>query len=536
VSSFDIECTSKDGSFPQAQRKEDKIIQIGTTTRVYGEKNCFVRHIVTLKECDEIPDLEDEKVIVESVATEKELIRTWAKHIQKIDPDVIIGYNIFGFDWKYVYDRAELIGIPRAISKINRVSEKDCKLKSQRLSSSAMGHNLLHYPLISGRVQIDLLHVVRREHNLTSYKLDNVANHFLGLRKNDLPPHKIFEKYHNGTPEDIKIIAEYCIQDCILVNDLFDKLDIFVNSLGMSNVCLVPISLLFTRGQGIKVFSKIAEKCLGRDTLFPTLVKPDFTKGVGYEGAIVLDPTSGFYEDPIAVLDYGSLYPSSIIEYDISYETLLKNNDEFRDLDYRYNTITFDQLDESKKKIGETTCVYAESSSGKGIVPSLLMDLLSARKAAKKQMKNANDPFKKSVYNGKQLALKITANSVYGYTGAKFSDLRLQNLAASTTAVGRLRIHTAKNLAEEKFPGAKCIYGDSVAPDTPLLLRCEGKIIIERIDKLVKEWNPKIKGKQHAPPFKKFEVWTEKGWTEIKNVMRHEVSKKMYRVLTSNGA
>jgi DNA polymerase delta subunit 1 len=114
ITSYDIECTSCDGSFPQSQRRSDAVIQIGTTTRTFGSKYCQIRHIVCLKECDPIPNItheeeDDELVIVESYPTEKEVLLAWTKHIQKIDPDVIIGYNIFGFDWKYLYDRAEMM-------------------------------------------------------------------------------------------------------------------------------------------------------------------------------------------------------------------------------------------------------------------------------------------------------------------------------------------------------------------------------------------------------------------------------------------
>jgi len=541
VSSYDIECTSKDGSFPQASRIEDKIIQIGTTTRIYGEKHCRIRHIVTLKNSNDIPDVKhkkhpDELVIVECVKTERELLILWAKHICALDPDVMIGYNIFGFDWKYIYDRARKLRCESQVSRLGRLLNKECKLKEQSLSSSAMGHNSLSYPLMNGRVQIDLLPVIRSSHRLSSYKLDNVAKVILGLRKNDLPPDQIFARFKTGSSEDIKVIAEYCIQDCLLVNNLFDKLDIFVNSIGMSNVCLVPISLLFTRGQGIKVYSKITEKCLKRNTAFPTLVKLEHKKDgkkVGYEGAIVLDPIPGFYDDPIAVLDYGSLYPSTIIEHNISYETYLKEPqetvDEKMDGDCRYNPIEFDIYEgekQNKKKVGVKTCVYAEpllekpkdehdkkmmgNLKGKGIVPSLLQDLLSARKAAKKQMAQATDPFKKAVYNGKQLALKVTANSVYGYTGAKFSDLRFMDLAASTTAGGRQKIYTAKSLAQDNYKGAVVIYGDTDSifinlSKCPQLKGLEGKELLAATIKLGEEMADFITSQLRAPQVLEYE-------------------------------
>jgi len=538
VASYDIECTSKDGSFPLASRKEDAVIQIGTTTRIYGQKNCIIQHIITLKDCNNIPDVKHkdgvEFVIVESVKTERELLIRWAKYICSLDPDVMIGYNIFGFDWKYIYDRAKVCHCVKDVSILGRLSKKECKLKSQTLSSSAMGHNSLSYPLMNGRIQIDLLPVIRNGHNLTSYKLDNVAKHFLGLRKNDLPPSQIFSRYKSGKAEDIKVIAEYCLKDCLLVNDLFDKLDIFVNSVGMSNVCLVPISLLFTRGQGIKVFSKIAEQCLKRNTAFPTLVSLDHSnsESVGYEGAIVLDPIPGFYDDPIAVLDYGSLYPSTIIEHNISYETYLSKKDmeNLQEVkNRRYNKIEYDIYSgdgNNKKKVGVKTCIYAEplletpkdeydkkmmpNLKGKGIIPSLLQDLLSARKAAKKQMAKATDPFKKAVYNGKQLALKVTANSVYGYTGAKFSDLRFMDLAASTTAGGRQKIYTARDLAIKAYPGTVVVYGDTDSifvnmSNIAELKGLKGKELLENTIKIGEKMADKITAQLRAPQVLEYE-------------------------------
>ena len=462
VSSFDIECTSQDGSFPIAERKDDKIIQIGTTSRMYGSEKCFIRHIVTLKKCDEIKDIsEDEFVIVESVNTEAQLLRTWTKHIQNIDPDILTGYNIFTFDWKYIYDRAVLLGCVNDVFKLGRFKYNTCKLKKKNLSSSAMGSNELYYPIISGRDQIDLLPVIRNgQDKLSSYKLDSVANYYLKLRKNDLPPSEIFNNYKKGTSDKIKEIAEYCIQDCVLVNNLFDKLCVFINNVGMANVAIVPFGLLFVSGQGIKTFSKIAKECMKQKTAFPTLLSVNVKDDTSYEGAIVLVPNPGIYFNPIAVLDFGSLYPSSIIEYNISYETYLKE-DKRNIEELRYNDISYDISNKEKKVIGEKTCIYAEKEPKKGIIPTLLIDILKARKNTKKLMKNEKDPFKHAVLNGQQLALKITANSVYGYLGAKFSDLRFPDMAASTTAVGRHRIMEAKKYTEDNYIGSKVIYGDT---------------------------------------------------------------------------
>lgn len=466
VSSFDIECSSADGSFPIPNR--DPVIQIGMTTRKYGQKLCLEKYIGCLGLCDPIRSSE-EKVVVESFKTERDLLLGWVLHLQKIDPDVIIGYNIFGFDWKYLFDRATILGILEPFSKLGRVVNQKSKLEKKMLSSSAMGKNAMAYPVISGRVQIDMLKVIQREHSLPSYKLDDVAHHFMGMNKLDLPPDQIFARFKNGTPTDIRTIAEYCIQDCVLVNDIFDKLSILANNIGMANVCSLPMALLFTRGQGIKTFSLLARECRAANHRFPTLCKlpyGDDAKGVGYDGAVVFDPIPGLYFTPVGVLDYNSLYPSSMIEKNVSHETMVTKPEYLNLPGYIYHEVDIDIKNEQKEVVGTRKCIYAEpivpkgEKPKKGILPTLLIKLLAARSATKKKMEEAAGTFMESVYNGLQLAYKITANSVYGYCGAQFSELRWQDLAASTTSIGRSRLYFARDEAE-KFEGVKVVYGDT---------------------------------------------------------------------------
>ena len=474
VSSFDIECTSGDGSFPMAVRPSDKIIQIGMTTRLFGSPKCYERYIGCLKKCSPIENVsENEKIIVESFATERDLLIGWARYVQHTNPDILIGYNVFGFDWKYLYDRAEYTDCTQLFSILGKIKNQPCKLTSQELKSSALGTNYLYYPELSGRIHIDMLKVIQREHSLPSYKLDRVAYHFMKLNKNDLPPDKIFEYFNDGHPDKIKTIAEYCLQDCILVNDLFDKLNILANCVGMANVCHVPLAILFLRGQGIKTYALLDRELQDYNICYPTLCKIPEEKNDKrdkYEGATVLEPIPGFYYSPITVLDYKSLYPSSMIEKNISLETLVDDPKYLNIKGYIYHTVRYDDKDEKKNVIGETVCIYAEVDDktntdadvikNKGIVPKLLQKLLSARDKSKEMMKKHKGTYMETVYNGLQLAYKIVANSVYGYFGAIFNKLRCVKLAASTTAVGRSRLCLAKELAEQE-KGLIVIYGDT---------------------------------------------------------------------------
>ena len=413
IASFDIECTSEDGTFPNPHRKADEVIQIGTTFHKYGEQKCFLKHIVTLKKCNPIPE---ENTVVESYSSEKEVLMAWAKFIEKIDPDIITGYNIWGFDWTFLHERSlckfnngsgnysELF-----LSKLSRVIDKPAQLKEKELRSAALGDNTLKWIDMEGVVQIDLLKLIQKDHNLDSYKLDAVAHTFMGLNKVDLSPKQLFANYRDGSPEKIKEIAVYCIKDCELVNHLIMKLEVIANNIGMGNVCLVPFSYLFMRGQGIKIFSLVAQICREEDFLIKNIDK-DSVDQSSYEGAIVFDPKPGVYFEPIAVMDYASLYPSSMISENISHDSIVsakefdlednlvkeEGNKEYDNLrDYNYSDIQYDVFKlvvengkEDKKKVGYKVCRFAEHKNGdKALLPRTLKKLLKARKDTRKKIK-----------------------------------------------------------------------------------------------------------------------------------------------------
>ena len=416
IASFDIECSSDDGSFPSFMRKNDPIIQIGTTVTIAGSNDCQLKYIGTVNQSHKI-----EGTIVENYKSEKHLILGWADFIANLDPDILTGYNIWGFDWEYIFKRAEtgnagqvkpyhflLFDKLQCLKKefLNKMVKKE--LTIQDLSSSALGVNILKYIDIEGVVQIDLLKVVQRDHKLDSYKLDNVAKHFMGQQKVDLSPQKIFENFKIGTPDKITEIAVYCIMDCKLVNDLINKLQVIPNNLGMSNVCVVPFSFLFLRGQGIKIFSLVAKFCREENFLIKDLSSDDIDTN-SYEGAIVFIPKPGIYFEPIVVMDFNSLYPSSMIAENISHDSIvgykeyaltergeyemIKNtiNEKYDNLpEYHYNDIEYDVfkgMDDDKKKVGYKVCRFAEANSmEKSVLPRILRTLLKARKDTRKIM------------------------------------------------------------------------------------------------------------------------------------------------------
>ena len=175
---WDIECYSESGEFPIAT-KGDPIIQIGN---VFVRGTTITKHIFVLGTCDAV-----DGAIVHSYKTEKNMLLAWANYMSEMNPDVLIGYNIFGFDEKYVWERAEQLGITdydcfQAMNRLRATDESGkevTKLETKFLSSSALGDNYLYMWSTKGRLQVDLYHYVRRLTSLPSYKLDAVCQNFM---------------------------------------------------------------------------------------------------------------------------------------------------------------------------------------------------------------------------------------------------------------------------------------------------------------------------------------------------------------------
>ena len=303
------------------------------------------------------------------------------------------------------------------------------------------------------------------------------------LAKDDVGPKDIF-RLAKGSDDDRSVVAKYCIQDCNLVHELFKKIDIMTGFIEMAKICSVPISFLVIRGQGIKLTSFISKKCREKNTLMPTIDKA--TDDDGYEGAIVLEPKKNLYmEDPVACVDYSSLYPSSMIsenlchsskvwtkEFDLD-DMLIKETGEvdktgkfkYDNLPgYKYVDVTYDTYGRVKRgdfwtrgeKKGYKICRFAQyPNNKKAVMPSVLEELLASRKATKKQMAKETDPFMKNILDKRQLSIKLTANSLYGQTGAKTSTFYEKDVAASTTATGRKLLLYGKRIIED-------VYGDTI--------------------------------------------------------------------------
>ena len=643
-----------DGGFPL---KGDPVIQIGTILQRLGTTEAPEKHIFVLGSCEAVPD-----AVVHVFDDEAELIKAWCAFARNVD--IFIGYNIFGFDERYMWNRMEELAITddESVQALNRQEGSVMKLEEKRLSSSAMGDNFLYLWTTTGRLRIDVFHHIKRSAALASYKLDDTSRFYLSedvadctisaanssewtikykpkkqipivgaavvllsedganlcektpilavdeeaktftigepmdvepaevakwaIVKDDVSPAEMF-KLHLGSAEDRAIIAKYCVQDCALVLDLFKKLEIFNYAMSMANVCSVPVSYIFLRGQGIKIESLIFKYCYEKGYAVQVIGAP---KGpsASYEGAIVLTPTPQFATVPVGVADFASLYPSTMISENISFDTLVwvkdydlegrlmkvewlssykhgSGSDDYDGLEgVEYTDIAFDlfipdpedkRKNPENKKIGTRICRYSQDSVG--TVPQIVSLLLAARKAKREELKKTPDPFKKALLDSEQNAYKITANSLYGQLGSPTFKLRLQYLAASVTAYGRKQIMFARDVIlrfygpESGDPrccassavrsshtapgenGAEIVYGDSVTADTPIYIRespsAEARVYtignLHRAVDATKTWTRWHTSKESVSFLDTgFQVWTDAGWTDLERVIRHRLA------------
>jgi DNA polymerase delta subunit 1 len=447
ILSFDIECAGRKGIFPEANH--DPVIQIANAVTKYGADKPFVRNVFCLDTCSQIVATQ-----IFEFADEAQMLLKWRDFLEEVDPDVIIGYNISNFDFPYLLDRAKHLNV-RKFPYWSRLTHVPSRAREKSISSKQIGNRDTKATNTNGRLQLDLLQLVQRDHQLRSYTLNSVCAHFLKEQKEDVH-HTMITELFNGDANSRRRLAVYCLKDAMLPQRLLDKLLCLVNYTEMARVTGVPFNYLLARGQQVKFISQLFRKALQQNLVIPNLRNE--ASEDQYEGATVIEPSRAYYKVPIATLDFASLYPSIIQAHNLCYTTLLNKKavDAYKLVKNKDYTVTPN---------GDMFCT---AEVRKGVLSQILEELLGARKRAKRELAIETDPFKKAVLNGRQLALKISANSVYGLTGATVGKLPCLAIASSTTSYGRQMIEKTKDEVENKYTiangyehDAQVIYGDT---------------------------------------------------------------------------
>jgi DNA polymerase elongation subunit (family B) len=572
--SFDLETYSSDETrHPDYHNKKDVIFQIGVSecSKDVKEKNI----IFTLSSkpfC-----LKSSEVLV--FETEKQLLQAFCNHVKEFNPHIMMGYNIFGFDIPYLYHRCKMNGVFVESIGMSKDDKRIAEYKEIKWSSSAYSVQEFHYLDLEGRIMVDLLPIVKRDYKLNNYKLKTVSTFFLGETKDPMTVKDIFEAYRlgflGGKTKKVLICAKYCVQDARLVLLLFQKIQCWIGLIEMARICNVGIMTLYTQGQQIKVFSQVYKKCFEENRMVDSFNSLDIPSNISFHfdnycGAFVFPPIPGKYKWVIP-FDFTSLYPTTIIAYNIDYSTLVSDE-----------TVPDDLCHIVKWKEGENEYKFRFKKEPIGVIPSLLQSLLQQRNSTKKLLKATRDDVLKTVLDKRQLAYKVSANSMYGAMGVQRGYLPFLPGAMCTTAKGRESIQKAAEFVQKEHFG-KIIYGDSVEKNTTIYVKVNNDIRLYSIEEYFrmnskytqpypqfKPDDPTLKMKEQIV-FRQYtndnivitdpnyfqnrlnnngivmkeqiqlnrnniKVMTHQGWAPICRLIRHKTEKKMFKVYTTSGS
>jgi DNA polymerase elongation subunit (family B) len=366
VLAFDIETYSDNHKkMPDEMCSDHQAYMIQAVFQTYGARHTRKRFVMLIGDCKEIKVGDVTKVNVNGkehilhpevkifrVNSEPELIKAYADIVMECDPDTVTGYNIMSYDYKYLDARLTMFYM-ESWPQMGRILGRIPLMNKREWKSGAYGHNLVCNLEMDGRLNIDLLPIVKRNYKLDKYTLDFVCNNFLKRGKHPVKAEQMFETYEfmaaakklkeemgnepffklgdttitqkdmediwEAALEQMTTVVKYGVEDSELCIDLFEKLNVWVDLVEMASIVGVTIMELFTRGQQIRCQSQIYDEARQRGII---LTKRFADKVPGFTGGYTGAPKVGLHKNIICI-DFCSLYPSIIRAYNICYTTFV---------------------------------------------------------------------------------------------------------------------------------------------------------------------------------------------------------------------
>ena len=603
IMGFDIEVNSTNPSaMPQASKPGDKIFQISCVFSREGEgEDKYDNYLLTLGEVD--PELLGDNVNAYMFESEADLLEGFTELVREENPNIIVGYNILKFDIQYMIDRAKSSATHFCFNEFAKLGFHKDNISNQekiKWSSSAFKNQEFDYLDAEGRVFVDLLPLIQRDYKFNNYQLKTVSKELLKDTKDDLSPKGIFKCYRVGIQKELdgtyskkaikamSICGKYCLKDSILVVKLMEKLKAWVGLAEMAKTTNISIFDVFTQGQQKKVYSQIYKYCMYQNIV----VEKDayITKeNERYVGAHVFPPVPGNYER-VLPFDFASLYPTTIIAYNIDYSSWVNDSSipdekcnvfKWRDCIgckhdpkvIKYNELTKyvdaekdiikklrderdnksnklvkqKYIDEINKKIEALKPYISERSDvkktisktpmceeryyrflkePKGVVPTILQNLLDARKNTRKQIKNTKC---KHPDCGKIAEYGIEKEThCMNHKEEKeikiLSDNQIKDIDDLTKVLDKRQL-------------AYKICANSVAGTTPIPCKINGYFIYKTIEEISKgDWKRINEEQEVSTPIDNLEVWSDTGFTKPKYIMRHPKNENLFRVNTHTGS
>ncbi|XP_019380056.1 PREDICTED: DNA polymerase alpha catalytic subunit isoform X1 [Gavialis gangeticus] len=394
---------------------------------------------------------------IEIAATERTLLGFFLAKIHKIDPDVLVGHNIYGFDLEVLLQRINVCKVPHW-SKIGR-------LRRSNMPKLGGRGGFAERNAACGRMICDVEISAKELIRCKSYHLSELVHQILKTERITIPPEEIRNMYSNSP--HLMCMLENSWTDAKFILEIMCELNVLPLALQITNISGNIMSRTMMGGRSERneylllhafyerdyivpdkqVFKKPQQKLVDEDEDFEDQTKSKIgRKKAAYAGGLVLDPKVGFYDKFILLLDFNSLYPSIIQEFNICFTTVQR--------------VSSDAQKRTEEGEEEEIPELPDSSLEMGILPKEIRKLVERRRQVKQLMKQPHlNPDLYLQYDIRQKALKLTANSMYGCLGFSYSRFYAKPLAALVTHKGREILMHTKEMVQKM--NLEVIYGDT---------------------------------------------------------------------------
>ncbi|KAJ3040197.1 DNA polymerase zeta [Rhizophlyctis rosea] len=445
---------------------------------------------------------------VDMVPTEKDLFQALVDKVRTFDPDILVGYEIHTSSWGYLIERAGLAYEIELCAELARVKPDKAKTKVGReedewgfKKQSALG--------ATGRIFLNVWRLMRSEMNLTSYTMESTVFHVLHQRIPYFSHASCSEWYDHSMLHRWRTV-KYYLKRVQYNLELLHTTEMISRTSEFAKVFGIDFFSVLTRGSQFKVESIMARVARPENFI---MFSPSRNQVAAMRACeclpLVMEPQSRFYNSPLLVLDFQSLYPSVMIAYNYCYSTCLgrvQSPGKPQKLgvmdDYYIPAEVVERL-KDHVNVSPNGVVFVKPHIREGVIRRMLSEILDTRVMVKQSMKRyKGDKALLRVLDARQLGLKFIANVTYGYAGASFSGrMPCVDIADAIVQTGRATLERAIDLIQRtKEWGAKVVYGDTDS----LFVYLPG-VSKERAFELGKEIVDKITFENPVPVKLKFE-------------------------------
>ena len=427
VFSIDIETATENG-FPNLELANEEILLITV-------KDNFNKKVVTFGTKEYNNTRDDVKYIC--CIDEQQMLKEFIVFWQNNYPDVVTGWNIYGFDMPYLVNRMRRIV---GESMTNRMSPWGM-IKDKNIYAN--GNNVKSYDFV-GIATLDYLDLYKKftYQNQESYRLDYIANVELGENKLE----NNFDTFKDFYTQDWQRFVDYNIHDVELVDKLEDKMKLIELLYTLAYESKMNFNDVYSP---VRMWDMIIYNYLKDRKIVIPVKKEDDGKPTAFEGAYVKDPIVGQHKW-IASFDLNSLYPHLIMQYNMSPETLTDTK-----LDVNVDSLLHHTPIDVPAGLCTTANGWCYDKDKKGFLPALMEKMYSDRSKFKKMMLKTQQEYEKtkdpklvkeiSRLNNLQMAMKIALNSAYGAVGNRYFRYYDLRIAEGITLSGQLSIRWMAN-------------------------------------------------------------------------------------------